>query len=63
MLTGPKHSSMLTRILKREAYSKNYINIHHIPTDEQAADVLTKPLPYVKHVEAFKLFNIRPFVV
>lgn len=46
----------------REVYTKNYINIHHIPAEEQAADILTKPLPYVKHVEALKMLNIRPFV-
>ena len=28
----------------REVYTKNYIDILHIPAAEQAADVLTKPL-------------------
>ena len=46
----------------REVYTKNYIDILHIPAAEQAADVLTKPLPYVKHIESLKLLNIRPLV-
>jgi hypothetical protein len=33
----------------RDHYERGTFNVEHIPTDEQLADIVTKPLPRIKH--------------
>jgi hypothetical protein len=36
-----------------------YGDIQHVPAASQTADVLTKPLGVVKHIEAIRLLNLK----
>jgi len=42
----------------REAIANNDISISWIPTDENAADIMTKALPLPRHTEMVKLLNL-----
>jgi hypothetical protein len=33
----------------RDHYERGSFNVEHVPTNQQLADVLTKPLPRIKH--------------
>ena len=43
----------------REAYSNGEVDILRISSEEQAADVLTKALPHIKHAEAIRQLNLQ----
>ena len=47
----------------REAHNNGDINLQRIPATEQAADVLTKILPKIKHAEALQLLNMRSITI
>ncbi|GBL78726.1 Retrovirus-related Pol polyprotein from transposon TNT 1-94 [Araneus ventricosus] len=42
----------------REVYERGEIKIHYIPTDEMAADILTKTLTFQKHDNCCKLIGV-----
>jgi hypothetical protein len=42
----------------RLAYNSGQVDIRHIPAASQTADILTKPLGIIKHVEAVKLLTL-----
>lgn len=42
----------------RHAYLSGDVDIRHIPAASQAADILTKPLGTIKHLEAVKLLQL-----
>jgi hypothetical protein len=42
----------------RHAYLSRDVDIRHIPAASQAADILTKPLGTIKHLEAVKLLQL-----
>jgi ribonuclease HI len=44
----------------RNVYTAREIDIEHVPSHVQAADVLTKALGKVKHEESFPLMNLSP---
>jgi len=48
----------------REVYTSGQIDLQHVPSSEQAADIFTKPFGPVKHAEAVKLLKLTifPFV-
>jgi hypothetical protein len=41
-----------------EMVDNEHITIHHVGTNDQAADVLTKPLKKAKHVHNCKLIHL-----
>jgi Reverse transcriptase (RNA-dependent DNA polymerase) len=43
----------------REVYQNGEIDIERIPSEDQTADILTKPLSRHKHEEAIKLLNLQ----
>ena len=43
----------------RDLYEKGKIDLELVPSEDQAADVLTKPLPRVKHQRAIDLLNLQ----
>ena len=48
--------------LSRDLVEKKIVDIIHINSSDQIADVLTKPLPYAKHSELIsKIFNFKMF--
>ena len=42
----------------REMVDNGHITIHHVGTNDQAADMLTKPLKDVKHMHNCKLIHL-----
>ena len=42
----------------RHAYNAGDVDIRHVPSASQTADILTKPLGTIKHIEAIKLLQL-----
>ena len=42
----------------RFAYESGDVDIHHVPSASQTADILTKPLSTVKHIDVVKLLQL-----
>jgi len=45
----------------REVYTSNQVDLKHVPHTEQTADILTKPLGFIKHAEAIQLLKLTNF--
>jgi hypothetical protein len=55
--TRIKHFRIKTNFI-RELYEEGYVQILHISTNDQAADILTKPLLAVKHQRGISLLKL-----
>lgn len=42
----------------RECYQKKLLNIEHVPSNDQVADILTKPIPRVQYERLRKLLGV-----